>query len=225
MNLSRFPVRTIQSAGRSSRGHDAFSPSPVPSLESRHLAHDTLVPTRSGTHAPGLTSISGAAAAASDAFARGVEEELTRLHDENTKYKVANAELQGRIDGIEYVPNLSHNIRAIHNVFRNIRNDLLEELCAKIDATRAKVHNIAERVSTMDDQAGGITADLKQEDYLYVRYWRSEPYQDLRSATGPKSTSTPTLCIYMERDDGQLVDSEVQDDILADARGFWADAL
>jgi len=158
MDLSRFPLRTIQSDHNSYRGHDAFSQSPAPSLDSRRFPHGSLVPGHSGIHTPALASASGtasgAATAASNAFAHGVEVELTRLRDENAKYKAANAELQGRVDGIQYVPNLSHNIRAIHNVFRSTRNDLLEELCAKIDATRAEVRDIAEKVSTVDDQDG-----------------------------------------------------------------------
>ena len=77
----------------------------------------------------------------------------------------------------------------------------------------------------MDAQANGIPLHPKQEDYPDLGHWRSEPWLALRSGAGPKTGPTSTLCLYMEDESGRLVDSEVRDEVLADARGFWADCL
>lgn len=230
MSLSRFPLRTLPSEGTPPRGFESLLQSPAPFLDPRRFSHGTLGPPRGTIRPPapfpaasGLAS--GSPTSASDAFARGIEEELTRLRDENANLKAENAELQGRVNGIEYVPSLSYSIHAIHDIYRNARNDLLEELCAKIDTTRAEVHDIAQNISTIDNQADSIPLNPKQEDYPDLGYWRSEPWLTLRSGTGPKTVSTSTLCLYMEDEFGRLVDSEVRDEVLADARGFWADCL
>ena len=62
-----------------------------------------------------------------------------------------------------------------------------------------------------------------EEDYKLLKHWRSGPWLALRS--GRSKHTTPTLSLYMEDNYGQLVPSEVQDEVLADARGFWVDQL
>lgn len=109
MSLSRFPVRTLPSEGEPSRGLETLSSSPTPVLYPRRLSHNTLGRPRGTAPAPApypdsVLASGSAAASASDAFARGIEDELTRLRDENANLKVENSGLQGRVYGIEYVP-------------------------------------------------------------------------------------------------------------------------
>jgi len=113
----------------------------------------------------------------------------------------------------------------IHNTFRNTCNNILEELCEKIDTTQAKVQSLTERLSTMDGQADGIPANPKQADFEHLHHWCNKLWLQWRSCAVPNNGPTPTLCAYMEDECGDPVLSEIRDEVLANARGFLADCL
>ena len=99
---------SVQSDGSShDLGGRLYSSSPAPNPGAHRTLYGPLGRGLPATRAPALHPAPATASPSgprSDPDVHGFEAELVRLRRENADFKTKNTELQGRVDGLEYVP-------------------------------------------------------------------------------------------------------------------------
>jgi len=135
--------------------------------------------------------------------------------------------IRGPIVRIRFDP---YSKRTAHGVFRDAHNVLIETISEDIRTTKDDVQNLVQHISTNfvgkipGVEPAGIPLNPIQANYKMTVYWGRGPWLLLRNKSGEEGD--PIVCrLYLEDEFGEALPTEIKDEILRDAKGFWNDQL
>jgi len=158
--------------------------------------------------------------------------EVLLLRAENITLKHEIECLQGRLEASVYVFTILYYVHNTYEVFRDAHKRLLDSLSQKIDMTKEDVKKMIQQMSikTGVEIPGipppGIPLNPKQDDYPYVKYWKSAPWRQLRNTAAPRlDPNAPVLCLFLEDALGNPIGDDVKTQVLSDMTGIWRDLM
>jgi hypothetical protein len=117
-------------------------------------------------------------------------------------------------------------------VVRASQNELLGAISGVIKETREDVKALMKHVT--DARVKGptplIPGDLKKEDYPGCKFWNADTWIELNNGRAPKEfqlqvKGRPTICAFLEDEEGMFVSKAVKDKILSDLTSYWNDMI